>query len=56
MRSIVAMYPSGRLTVPAEVRRALGLGEEAFSEVDSRVPPESQELSSVAGQTPGCPR
>ena len=34
MRSIVAMNPAGRVTVPAEVRRALGLGEEAFFEVE----------------------
>jgi AbrB family looped-hinge helix DNA binding protein len=28
------MNPAGRVTVPAEVRRALGLGEEAFFEVE----------------------
>ena len=33
MRSIVSMNPAGRVTVPAEVRRELGLGEEAFFEV-----------------------
>jgi AbrB family looped-hinge helix DNA binding protein len=27
------MNPAGRVTVPAEVRRELGLGEEAFFEV-----------------------
>jgi bifunctional DNA-binding transcriptional regulator/antitoxin component of YhaV-PrlF toxin-antitoxin module len=27
------MNPAGRVTVPAEVRRVLGLGEEAFFEV-----------------------
>lgn len=33
VRSIVSMNPAGRVTVPAEVRRELGLGEEAFFEV-----------------------
>jgi AbrB family looped-hinge helix DNA binding protein len=28
------MNPAGRVTVPAEVRRALGLSEEAFFEVE----------------------
>jgi AbrB family looped-hinge helix DNA binding protein len=28
------MNPAGRVTVPAEVRRTLGLGEEAFFEVE----------------------
>lgn len=28
------MNPAGRVTVPADVRRALGLGEEAFFEVE----------------------
>jgi bifunctional DNA-binding transcriptional regulator/antitoxin component of YhaV-PrlF toxin-antitoxin module len=27
------MNPAGRVTVPADVRRALGLGDEAFFEV-----------------------
>jgi AbrB family looped-hinge helix DNA binding protein len=30
----VAMNPAGRVTVPAEVRRTLGLDEEAFFEVE----------------------
>ncbi len=33
VRSIVAMNPAGRVTVPAEVRRNLGLGQEAFFEI-----------------------
>lgn len=33
VRSIVSMNPTGRVTVPAEVRRELGLGDEAFFEV-----------------------
>ncbi len=33
VRSIVAMNPTGRLTLPADVRRALGLQGEAFFEV-----------------------
>jgi len=33
VRSIVSMNPAGRVTVPAEVRRELDLGEEAFFEV-----------------------
>lgn len=33
VRSIVAMNPTGRLTLPAEVRRVLGLRGEAFFEV-----------------------
>ena len=28
------MNPAGRVTVPADVRRALGLGDEAFFEVE----------------------
>lgn len=34
VRSIVAMNPAGRVTVPADVRRTLGLGQEAFFEVE----------------------
>jgi AbrB family looped-hinge helix DNA binding protein len=33
VRSIVAMNPAGRVTVPAEVRRSLGLGKDALFEV-----------------------
>src|SRR5499427_9797258 len=33
VRSIVSMNPTGRLTLPAEARRALGLSGEAFFEV-----------------------
>src|SRR5215831_11808423 len=33
VRSIVAMNPTGRLTLPADVRRALGLRGDAFFEV-----------------------
>lgn len=33
MRSIVSMNPTGRLTLPADARRALGLSGEAFFEV-----------------------
>ena len=33
VRSIVSMNPAGRVTVPAEVRRELGLGDEAIFEV-----------------------
>ncbi len=33
MRSIDSMNSAGRVTVPAEVRRELGLGKEAFFEV-----------------------
>jgi bifunctional DNA-binding transcriptional regulator/antitoxin component of YhaV-PrlF toxin-antitoxin module len=34
VRSIVSMNPAGRVTVPADVRRTLGLGQEAFFEVE----------------------
>ncbi|HXM58541.1 MAG TPA: AbrB/MazE/SpoVT family DNA-binding domain-containing protein [Candidatus Dormibacteraeota bacterium] len=33
VRSIVAMNPTGRLTLPADARRALGLRGETFFEV-----------------------
>ncbi len=33
MRSIVAMNSAGRVTLPAETRRALGLDGESFFEV-----------------------
>lgn len=33
VRSIVSMNPTGRLTLPADARRALGLSGEAFFEV-----------------------
>lgn len=33
VRSIVSMNPTGRLTLPADVRRALGLSGETFFEV-----------------------
>jgi len=34
VRSIVSMNPAGRVTVPADVRRSLGLGDEALFEVE----------------------
>jgi bifunctional DNA-binding transcriptional regulator/antitoxin component of YhaV-PrlF toxin-antitoxin module len=34
VRSIVAMNPAGRVTLPADVRRSLGLDDQALFEVE----------------------